>query len=147
MRTYLYQSLFLNLPKSQSARALQSQSVSLTTHKSLFLSLTLSLTLFIFFYGCASTSSSSKKQTSLVNISLSKDIQKMQGSSIPADETETFSSEDEHAVIWLKLQDVFDKHTLRWEWYDPKGNLYDTTDEYPINEDGRLRSSNTYWHK
>ena len=124
-----------------------SQSVSLTTHKSLFLSLTLSLTLFTFLYGCASTSSSSKKQTSLVNISLSKDIQKMQGSSIPADETETFSSEDEHAVIWLKLQDVFDKHTLRWEWYDPKGNLYDTTDEYPINEDGRLRSSNTYWHK
>ena len=100
-------------------RTLVSQSV-LTTTKNLsfsflfFLTLTSTLT-FLFLFACASTPSSSKKQTSLVNVSISKDIQKMQGSSIPVDEAETFSSEDEHAVIWLKLQDVSDSHTLRWE--------------------------------
>lgn len=36
---------------------------------------------------------------------------------------------------------------MRWDWYDPMGNLYDTTGEYTINSDGRLRDFNTSWHK
>ena len=48
---------------------------------------------------------------------------KIQGFSAPEDETNTFSSEDSQAVMWVKLKDISGEHTLRWEWYNPAGEL------------------------
>lgn len=49
--------------------------------------------------------------------------------------------------MWVKLDDVAGRHTLRWEWYDPHGKLYLATEDYKVNTDGKYRPYNTSWHK
>ena len=102
------------------------------------------------FFGCASAPPEPLVQESrmeVVSTSIAKDITKREDFSIPIFETDNFSPEDSQAVMWVKLKDISGEHTLRWEWYDPGGNLYFTTGNYKINKDGRLRRYSTIWHK
>lgn len=102
------------------------------------------------FFGCASAPPEPLVQESrmeVVSASIAKDVTKREDLSVPLFETDNFSPEDSQAVAWVKLKDISGKHTLRWEWYDPKGNLYFTTGNYAINTDGRLRRFSTIWHK
>ena len=102
-----------------------------------------------FISGCASTPEPSalESKTRLISTSISKDVTKSQGFSIPVDETNIFSTEDSQVVMWVKIKDISDEHTLRWEWYDPKGSLYYSTREYTINSGGRYRDYSASWHK
>lgn len=92
-------------------------------------------------------SSAIKSESRLESTSLAKNITKIQGFTSPQDETNTFSSEDSQAVMWVKLRDISGEHTLRWEWYNPAGELYHTTGNYKINRDGKERDYSTSWHK
>jgi hypothetical protein len=109
----------------------------------------LSFICFIFPYsGCASTSKSPSQNSKaeLINVYLAKDVKKDQYDVIPVDETTIFTSEDLYAVMLVKIGGISGNHTLKWEWYDPKGNLYKSTDEYLINRDGMYRRHSS-WHK
>jgi len=79
--------------------------------------------------------------------SLARDVTSRQTDSIPLEEASVFSPEDPQALMWVKLDDVAGRHTLRWEWYAPDGKLYLSTDDYKINKDGKYRPYNTSWHK
>jgi hypothetical protein len=103
-----------------------------------------------FFFGCSSVpkkTTAIKSESRLEIASLAKNVTKIQGFSVPEDETNTFSSEDSQAVMWVKLKDISGEHTLRWEWYDPTGELYHTTGNYGINRNGKSRDYSTSWHK
>ncbi len=77
---------------------------------------------------------------------VARDVVKNRSSSDPKEATETFTSEDRQAVMWVKLGDIAGIHKLKWEWYDPKGRLYLTSGEYTINSDGKNRPYHTSWH-
>jgi hypothetical protein len=62
------------------------------------------------------------------------------------DETSVFTSDDQQALLWVKVGDLAGRHQFRWEWYDPKGNLYTTSGDYDVNKDGKQRGYNTSWH-
>lgn len=87
------------------------------------------------------------REISLNKALLAKDVTNRQTDSIPEEETTVFSPEDPQALMWLKLDEVAGRHTLRWEWYDPYGKLYLTTGDYKVNTDGKYRPYNTSWHK
>ena len=87
--------------------------------------------------GCASAPELKEmRETRLNKASLAKDVTNRQTDSIPIDEASVFSPEDYQALMWVKLDDVAGRHTLRWEWYDPYGKLYLTTGGYKVNTDG-----------
>ena len=71
-----------------------------------------------------------------VDVAMAKDIVKYQTISNPKDETTVFNTDDQQVVTWVKLENIQGKHKMKWEWYDPKGKLYLTTDEYVINKNG-----------
>ena len=98
--------------------------------------------------GCASAPAPKEiRETRLDKASITKDVTNRQTDSIPAEETAVFSPEDPQALMWVKLDDVAGRHTLRWEWYAPDGKLYLATGDYKVNTDGKYRPYNTSWHK
>jgi len=98
--------------------------------------------------GCAAAPELKEmRETRLNKASLAKDVTNRQTDSIPAEETSVFSPEDPQALMWVKLDDVAGRHTLRWEWYGPDGKLYLATGDYKVNTDGKYRPYNTSWHK
>lgn len=101
-------------------------------------------------WGCASTPpepSAQEPKMEVIATSIAMDVIKKQDFSVPVFETNSFSPEDSQAVMWVKLKDISGIHTLKWEWYDPKGNLYSSSGDYLINRDSKLRRSSTSWHK
>ena len=79
----------------------------------------------LFVFACASTKGIKKPpQLNFEEPILSKGLYHKGTSGIPVDRTTTFSTEDPEVVASLRLKNVSGKHTLRWDWYDPNGNLY-----------------------
>ncbi|HUU41622.1 MAG TPA: caspase family protein, partial [Desulfatiglandales bacterium] len=80
-------------------------------------------------------------------VTLSKDI--IQGTlGKPVQLTNTFSSEDSEVIACLTCRNLTGEHGLRWEWYDPDGDLYLTTGNYPLSTaSGKYRREVTAWHK
>lgn len=102
------------------------------------------------FSGCAGTqemSSAARPEIRLETATLAKGITKGLEGSNPSEGTELFTSDDPQAVMWVRLGELYGEHKLKWEWYDPNGNLYLATGNYKINSDGRYRKSNTSWHR
>src|SRR4030067_3857063 len=97
--------------------------------------------------GASAPAPKEMRETRLNKASLAKDVTNRQTDSIPAEETSVFSPEDPQALMWVKLDDVAGRHTLRWEWYGPDGKLYLATGDYKVNTDGKYRPYNTSWHK
>ena len=79
---------------------------------------------------------------------LSKAIDYRGTKGIPVNRTNTFAADDTKVIASLKLKNLSERHTLRWDWYDPNGNLYHSTGNYPIepSKDKYLREA-TAWHK
>ena len=65
----------------------------------------------------------------------------------PIDETEVFTIQDKQAVMWIKLKGLRGKHTLRWKWYDPQGNLYTDSKDFPIGSEDLEYQAAILWHK
>lgn len=96
--------------------------------------------------GCSSTNirPSSAKFNSTI---LTNDVRVEKDGSLPVNDTDVFSRDDNHAIMWVRLEDISGSHSLRWDWFDPSGKLYYSSGEYNINIDGRQRRANTSWHK
>jgi len=79
---------------------------------------------------------------------LSKGIDFRGAKGIPLNPTTTFSREDHEVIASLKLKNLLGKHTLRWDWYDPNGNLYYSTGKYPVEiSPGKYLRESTAWHR
>ena len=96
--------------------------------------------------GCAAVAADRSVQIKLDEAIIAKSVTKKDNAVIAAEPANTFTSDDQQAIMLVKLKDVSGKRALRWEWYDPSGNLYYKTEDYKINADGRVRQSSTSWH-
>jgi len=103
----------------------------------------------LFIFACASTKEIKKPpQLTFEEPILSKGIEYKGTKGIPLNPSTTFSTEDPTVIASLKLRNLSEKHTLRWDWYDPSGNLYSSTGNYPIKASkGKYLREATAWHK
>lgn len=78
---------------------------------------------------------------------LSKGIEDKGTKGIPLNPTAVFSTQDPKVIASLKLKNLSGRHTLRYDWYDPNGNLYYSTGNRPIEapREKYLREA-TAWH-
>ena len=66
----------------------------------------------------------------------------------PENPTTRFSTDDPDVIASLKLKNLSGKHTIRWDWYDPNGNLYYSTGDSPIETSrGKYLREATAWHR
>jgi len=103
----------------------------------------------LFVFACASTKEIKQPpQLDFEDPILSKGLYHKGTSGIPVDRTATFSTQDPEVIASLKLKNLSGSHTLRWDWYDPNGNLYSSTGNYPIEASkGKYLREATAWHK
>lgn len=78
---------------------------------------------------------------------LSKDIDDRATKGFPLNLTTTFTTDDHKVIASLKLKNLSEKHTLRYDWYDPNGNLYSSTGNRTIEASkGKYIREMTTWH-
>lgn len=106
------------------------------------------LILLLFIFACSSTKEAIKPlQLAYEEPILSKEIDDRGTEGIPVNPTTTFSTEDPKVIASLKLKNLSDRHTLRYDWHDPDGNLYSTTDNQPLKvSKGKYLREVTSWH-
>jgi len=131
------------LPDSQSV----SQSV-LTTPKNLFLSLTLTLSLTLFtFFSCSSTNEIRKPPSlKIAELTLSKGIDKG-AIAHPINPTSAFITQDTEAIASLNIENMYGRHTIRWDWHGTDGKINYTSGDYQVNvSKNKFHKQFTIWH-
>ena len=113
--------------------------------KALFIILLLSFLVF----ACGTTKNIQRKpHFRFVDATLSKDINDSGTIAIPIDPTTKFSTNDREVNALLEFKDLYGKHVLKWNWYDPNGDLYYSTGNTPIEASiGSFLRKATAWHK
>lgn len=91
------------------------------------------LSLFLFIMSSISTRSTSKQGPFRVaKTTLAKGTLDKWTEGVPIQPTTSFTTQDKEVVSHVKYVNLTRRHTLRWEWYSPDGNLYYTTRDYTI---------------
>lgn len=91
------------------------------------------LLLVILMTGCASTNRELKEHPFKVDASMVvKDVYKIGDQLTPGLPASTYSPNDPEVISYIRLNNVTGSHYLRWEWYDPWGRLYESSNSYPI---------------
>ena len=106
--------------------------------------------IFCSFISSCSTSSSSKSGNLIPELELSDmTITTMDGISSPDPQTvTTFLSSAPEAVSLVKLENLSGSHNIRWEWINPNGEIYHSTESLPIKASpGKYIKEGTVWHK
>lgn len=81
-------------------------------------------------------------------ITLAKGVEKKGTSAVPRETGTMFSTEDPEVVALLKFRNISGIHTLRWEWVAPNGQVYYTTEDFPVDSAaGKYRSEASAWHR
>lgn len=111
-----------------------------------YLAALLAITPFIF--SCSSVKQVRKPPPfKFAGTTLSKDVDAIGTSVVPIHPATTFSTEDTMAVAHVKLENLSGTHKLRWDWYDPEGNLYTSSGDFPIKAStGMYSKEATAWH-
>lgn len=79
---------------------------------------------------------------------LSKTVDDSGKTGVPQQATSEFNTEDEQAIALVSLENMSGIHNLRWEWVDPNGRVYMTTDNYPLKvTKGKYLPRVTAWHR
>jgi hypothetical protein len=116
----------------------------------MYLSKTASIFIFLplLVFACSSTQEIRKPpQLAYEEPILSKEIDDRDTEGVPVNPTTTFSTEDPEVIASLKLKNLSGSHTLRYDWHDPDGNLYSTTDNQPLKAaKGKYLREATSWH-
>ena len=103
----------------------------------------------LFIFACASTKQVEKKPPfKFEGTTLSKGIDATGTTGIATEPTTTFNTQDPEVFALLNFENLSGKHTLRWEWYDPAGNLYYSTGDFPLEiSRGKYLREATAWHR
>ncbi|MGD9188187.1 MAG: hypothetical protein PVI89_08255, partial [Desulfobacteraceae bacterium] len=101
------------------------------------------------FTACATTNKIEKKPPSkFESLTLSKQIEKKQTRALPSKSTSLFTTQDEQIIACLKFKNIYGKHTIRWDWYGPSGNLYHSSGNFPLEiKGGFFVKEATPWHR
>jgi hypothetical protein len=100
-------------------------------------------------WSCASTQEKPDAPVfKLGDLTLSKSIEKTDTSATAINITSNFVLSDLQVVASVKLEGLTGSHELRWEWFDPKGELFLSSGDYAIRTvEGKYRKVTTAWHK
>ena len=104
---------------------------------------------FLLVFACSSTKYVEKKPPSkFTGVTLSKGVDNKGAVGVPLEPTTVFSTQDREVIAHLKFENISGKHKLRWDWYDPKGDLYYSTGNFPFKTSrGKYLKEATTWHR
>ena len=122
----------------------------MTVYNNNFIKIMWLVIIFCSFISSCSTSSSSKSGNLIPEMELSDTtITTMDGISSPDPQTvTTFLSSAPEAVSLVKLENLSGSHNIRWEWINPNGEIYHSTESLPIKASpGKYIKEGTVWHK
>lgn len=107
------------------------------------------LVLPLFVFACAATTKVEKPPPfKFMGTTLAKDVDPAGDTAIPVEPAEKFSTLDTKVVAHVRLRNLSGKHTMRWDWYDPSGELYYSTEDFPVEASpGKFSKEATVWHK
>jgi hypothetical protein len=102
----------------------------------------------ILLLACGATQSTPRKPSvKFVSTTLAKGIQEEGEVAVPQSPTESFATADEQVVAHLKFANLSGKCRLRWDWYQPGGDLYLSSGDLPLTVDkGHYVREATAWH-
>jgi len=102
----------------------------------------------LFIFSCGHSNKTQKKPPLKYHgLTMAKSVDRQANEAIPRQPTNEFTTSDEEIVAHLKFENLSGVHNLRWEWYDPKGNLYHATPEFPLKASkGKYMKQATAWH-
>ena len=67
---------------------------------------------------------------------------------VPIEPTLTFTTDDNEAISYVKLRNLAGEHKLRWDWINPKGEIYSSSGDYTLSASkGRYREEVVAWHR
>ena len=100
-------------------------------------------------FACSSTKYVEKKPASkFTGVTLSKGVDNKGAVGVPLEPTTAFSTQDREVIAHLKFENISGKHKLRWDWYDPEGDLYYSTGNFPFKTSrGKYLKEATTWHR
>ena len=80
--------------------------------------------------------------------SLTKSLYVKETTAVPIEPTLAFSTEDSEAISYVKLKNLAGEHKLRWDWIDPKGDVFISSGDYIMSASkGRYREEVVAWHR
>jgi len=97
---------------------------------------------------CGSTKTIQKRPPIKIHsLTLSKGIEKRATIVLPKKATASFSTEDKEVVALMQLENISGDYRIRWDWYDPNGNLYVSSGNFPLKTAvGYYKKETSAWH-
>lgn len=100
-------------------------------------------------FSCSSQKTVEKKPApKFQGVVLAKEIDDSGVIGVPQELTNEFDTEDKQVVAHLTFRNMSGNHNIRWEWVDPKGEVYLATHNYPLKvSKGKYLPKLTAWHR
>lgn len=68
----------------------------------------------------------------IIDVTLAKGVREAGGTSLPVEPVGSYTTTDEAVFAHITLAHLTGSHSLRWEWFDPSGNLYESSGDTPL---------------
>ncbi len=84
----------------------------------------------------------------LLDTTISKDVKPSGDLSVPVQPARKYTTDDRQVISHVAFSHLTGIHHIRWEWYDPNGNLFETTGEHVVkSRPGMYVREGTVCHK
>jgi len=81
--------------------------------------------------GCSSPKNVPKiPEFRFVETTLAKGVKEVGGRDVLLSPTQAFTTEDTKVIAHARFENLSGRHSVRWEWYDPRGKLYCASKKY-----------------
>jgi hypothetical protein len=102
---------------------------------------------FLLCYACASSTSTNKKHSfKFSGFTLCKAIEEQGEIDLPKDPADKFSPHDSQVVAHLLFEDLSGTYDIRWEWYDPIGSRYHSSQDVLKTSQDKYVKKASAWH-
>jgi hypothetical protein len=102
----------------------------------------------LFFTGCSAKKAPAKTpKLSLPHAMITNDIDASNPEKAFEKPITEISPTDSYVASVAEFSGLIGEHEFRWDWFDPAGQLYYTTNNFSINESGNKKPDGVAWHK
>ncbi|MBF0225829.1 MAG: hypothetical protein HQK76_10270 [Desulfobacterales bacterium] len=108
---------------------------------------------FMFLLICASCSFYKKNESNLppvriLDATIAKSIDFKGDLAFPVYPSQIFSPQDKEAVSHVEIENLTGYHEIKWEWIEPDGKIYISTDNYKLKVGrGKIIPKSSVWHE
>lgn len=99
---------------------------------------------------CATTNTDIASRPSLkfAEATLTKRLYVKDTTAVPIEPTLIFTTDDNEAISYVKLTNLEGEHRLRWDWINPKGEIYSSSGDYILSASkGMYQEEVVAWHR